>query len=298
MTMADTAPVQAIIDAAKPDALLPPAATFNVTSYAELVAALAAANNGDTINLAAGIYVGNITVTHDVTINGANAGVRGQNARGAESNIIGGIDVSASGVTIDGVAVSGAITGAGAPFNSGIYLTGNNFTLVNSWLAGNGFDAAVLAGSTVGLNISDNRITGYSIGAYISGGGSTGTIHDNLFQGDGVSGSGLGNGVNSETAGVLIQNNVFDSLYAGVINLFPFGVASVDLNSYVIGNTLINNAAVRPIQIYPTQGGQSFIGTNANETFNGDSGGSNYIFNGGGGDVLWFGGHRHVQWWR
>ena len=36
----------------------------------------------------------------------------------------------------------------------------------------------------------------YGAGAYVSGGGTTGSFHDNLFQGDGPgSGTGLQNGI-------------------------------------------------------------------------------------------------------
>ena len=96
-----------------------------------------------------------------------------------------------------------------------------------------------------GLDVGHNLFSGYVIGAYISGGGSTGWVHDNRFQGDGGPATGLGNGVNSETSHVVIEDNVFDGLYAGVLNLFPFGPDNVDLNDYVIGNTFTNNAARR-----------------------------------------------------
>ena len=82
--------------------------------------------------------------------------------------------------------------------------------------------------------------------------------------------TGLGNGVNSETSHVLIQNNIFDGLYSGVLNLFPFGPNPVDLDSYVIGNTLTDNAAARPVQVYPTADSTDITGTDYNEAFNGD----------------------------
>ena len=97
-----------------------------------------------------------------------------------------------------------------------------------------------------GLNIATNLIQGYSIGMYITGGATAGSVHDNRFQGDGGPLTGLGNGVNSESSHVLIQNNIFDGIYSGVLNLFPFGPNPVDLDTYVIGNTLTNNAAARP----------------------------------------------------
>ena len=44
----------------------------------------------------------------------------------------------------------------------------------------------------------------------------------------------------------------FDGIYAGSLNLFPFGPDPVDLNTYVFGNTITDSGAERPIQICPT----------------------------------------------
>ncbi|MGJ3626786.1 hypothetical protein AB5I41_07770 [Sphingomonas sp. MMS24-JH45] len=55
------------------------------------------------------------------------------------------------------------------------------------------------------------------------GGGSTGAIHDNLFQGAAACTTGLGNGVNSETSGVTINGNTFTGLDAGAPP-FPLGL--------------------------------------------------------------------------
>lgn len=267
-----------------------------VGSFGTLQAALAASRDGDTILLAAGTYAGEVTVDKDVTIKGANAGIRGDATRSAESNLAGAVFVTAAGVAFDGVQFSGAGKPSGYRFDSGLTAQANDLTVTNSLFQGSG-EAALQTTQVTGLDIGRSKFAGYGIGAYVSGGGSTGAIHDNLFQGAGGGETGLGNGVNSETSGVTINGNTFDGLYAGVLNLFPFGPQSVDLTDYVFGNVLTNNAAERPIQVYPTSQSTSFLGTNENEAFNGDvlgatpvsfdgRGGNDHIYGGAGADTL------------
>ncbi len=251
--------------------------------------------DGYTIFASSGTYTEDLTINKDVTIEGANAGVSGVPGVGTrvdETRIDGGILVTADGVTIDGVHIAGAITGPNTPpFDSGIYVQGNDFSLVNSWLVGLDTAAGILTEQVTGLDVGDNLIGGYAIGLYISGGGSTGSVHDNLFQGTGAL-NGLGNGVNSETSGVLIENNTFDSLYSGSLNLFPEGPDPVDVETYVIGNTITNSGAARPVQLYPTAASTYFLGTDHHESFRGDAGvtGVSLGYEGRGGNDHAFGG--------
>ena len=255
--------------------------------------AIDAAWDGYTVRAAAGTYAEDLIVDKDVTIAGANAGLAGTDlGRGPETLITGGVNVTANGVTIDGVKISGSVDVPGSSWPAGVYVAGNNLTLSNSVLDGptasvngEGNNSAILTQQVTGLEVADNLFSGYAIGAYISGGGSTGSIHDNLFQGDGGPITGLGNGVNSETAGVDIADNMFDGLYAGVLNLLPQSPDNVDLNDFVTGNIFTNNAAERPIQIYPSAGTHNVIGTNENEAFVGDWGLAGPLsFEGNGGD--------------
>ena len=243
--------------------------------------------DGYSIFASAGTYAENVTVTKDLTIEGANLGNPGSDARDPETIIDGQVIIAHTGVTINGVSIIG--DGAGPLGTTGVIVNAgsDDFSIVNSVLDGDG-DFAFFVNPVTGLDVGSNLIQGYSIGFYITGGATAGEIHDNLFQGDGGPLTGLGNGVNSESSLVLIQNNTFDGIYSGVLNLFPFGPNPVDLNDYVIGNTLTNNAAARPVQVYPTVDSTDITGTDYNEAFNGDiaglASGTALSFDGQGGD--------------
>ena len=230
-----------------------------------------------------------------MTIFGANDGVAGDGTRGAETIIDGQVVIAADGVTIDGVSVVGS--GSGAIGTTGIVVsTGSDgFSLVNSVLDGTA-DVAVFVGGVTGLDVGHNLIEGYSIGMYIATGGTSGSVHDNLFQGDDAGfGVGLGNGVNSETSHVTITGNTFDAIYAGSLNLFPFGPDPVDINTYVFDNFITNTDVERPVQIYPTVSSTHITGTDESEAFNGDPtfnpavNGLSLGFDGRGGDDHAFG---------
>ncbi|HEY5710743.1 MAG TPA: Calx-beta domain-containing protein, partial [Allosphingosinicella sp.] len=264
-------------------------------TFATIQGAIDAASDGYTIIVADGTFNEDLVIDVDVTIRGANDGTATDDVRDPESVITGGVTIAANGVTIDGFEITGAITGPGAAFASGIYVQGDDFTLVNTIMDGSASAAGILTEQVTGLDVGFNQFSGYGTGVYVSGGGSAGEIHDNLFQGDGGPATGLGNGVNSETSGVLIQGNVFDGIYGGSLNLFPNGPDTVDLNEYVLGNTITNSGAERPVQILPTNGTHNVLGTDYNEAFDGETAAANgvtgaFSFNGRGGDDHMWGG--------
>jgi len=251
--------------------------------YATIQAAIDAASNGDTIIVAAGTWTENLAVNKDVTILGANNhGVDANGARGAESIIDGQIIVTAAGATLDGFKLIG--DQPGSYYNTALEVQASNFTLANTIMDGDGDVAILVFAGTTGLDIGHNRIEGYSIGAYVSA-STTGSIHDNRFQGDGGPITGLGNGVNSESSAVAIANNVFDGIYAGTLNISPFGPDTVDLQSFITGNTITNSGIARPVQIQPTGFTHHILGTDFNEAFIGDNGVTGPVsFDGRGGD--------------
>ncbi|MDB5693153.1 MAG: serralysin-like metalloprotease protein [Alphaproteobacteria bacterium] len=262
--------------------------------YATIQAAIDASSDGDTILVASGTWTETLDVNKDVTILGANHGIAGTGARGAETVIDGQITINAAGATLDGVKLIGAA--AGSLGNTAVEVKADNFSLENSVLNGTG-DTAIITGSVAGFDLGHSLIEGYSIGVYVSGGGTTGAIHDNRFQGDVGPTTGLGNGVNSESSHVTIANNAFDGIYAGSLNIFPFGPDSVDLNSYITGNSYTHSGAARPVQILPTNFTHNIIGTDASETFDGETAAASgvtgaFSFDGRGGDDHVFGGEQ------
>jgi Ca2+-binding RTX toxin-like protein len=255
--------------------------------YATIQEAINAANNGDTIMIGPGTYNESLTVNKDVSIYGANSGNAGGGPRGAETVITGGVTIVASGVSINGVAITGTVNNGG--FDTGIVVQGNDFSLVNSVL--DGPDAGVNTnygimtnGGVTGVNVRDNLVQGYQNAAYIAA-GTAGSVAFNLFRGDeGNVGTGMVNGVLTESVLLQIANNTFDDLPGGAIFPLPFGGASVDLDTFIGTNTFVDGIA-RPIQIYPQQVTPSIIGTDYNEAFIGDYGAAGpWTFDGQGGD--------------
>jgi serralysin len=255
--------------------------------YASIQAAIDASSNGDTIIVASGTWVGNVNVNKDVTILGPNHGVDGTGARGDEAVIDGQIIVTAVGATLDGFKLIGDQPGSYG--NTAVEVQASNFTLANNIMDGDGDVAILVFAGTTGLDVGHNRIEGYSIGAYVAA-STTGSIHDNRFQGDGGPISGLGNGINTESSTVAIANNAFDGIYGGTLNITPFGPDTVDLQSFITGNTITSSGPARPVQILPTNFTHNILGTDFNEAFDGETAAGSYgvtgafSFDGRGGD--------------
>ena len=104
------------------------------------------------------------------------------------------LTITANGVTVDGVEVTGEFSRPDpAASTSGVYVaaaTISRWSIRCSTARITAYGASSPS-SVTGLDVGDNLITGYGAGIYVSGGGTTGSIHDNLFQGDGP-GSGTG----------------------------------------------------------------------------------------------------------
>ena len=248
--------------------------------------------DGYTIVVSGGTYAEDVNVTKDLTIKGANDGLDGTDAGRFPETEIQSLVITANGVTVDGVSVTGSITYPGSAFPSGVYVIGNGFSLINSVLDGPDSAVGIVTQSVTGLDVANNLIVHYGAGAYVSG-NSTGSVHDNLFQGDGAgSGTGLTNGILSESAVLLIQANTFDGIDGGSIYVLAASPATIDLDDFIIGNTITDSGAERPVQIYPNGIVVDVTGTDFNEAFNGDSVANPgpFTYRGEGGDDRAFGG--------
>jgi len=248
-----------------------------IGTFTTIQAAIDAASDGYRIVAEAGTYAEDLTLDKDVTIEGANAGLAGTDgARGAETIIDGSVDVTSagSGATIDGVEIVGTSNIGGFDVAVNVNANADGFSLVNSVLSGvesitpPAPTFAILTGGVAGLDVSGNLIEGYAIGAYVSGGDTSGTFNDNLFQGDGAgSGTGLQQGIFLETSHVILDGNTFDGIDGAAIFVNPHGPDSVDLRTIIL-NTIISGSGVeRPVQVLASAETPNMIGTDFNEAF-------------------------------
>jgi hypothetical protein len=192
------------------------------------------AQAGDVIEVAAGTYTGHVSITKNLTLNGAQVGVDARTRSGSESLIQGTFSIAAglTSVTIDGFkfkANSGANElGIGGPYHSGIYGTvAGTLIIQNNILEG----AANTNGPSTNpglVYVTGNAVTFLknkvdqiiacplnTQSAYIvvSAGG-TGMIDDNTFA------AGLGLGANT-TSTVSVTDNVISGAYTEGIWFWP-----------------------------------------------------------------------------
>ena len=103
-------------------------------------------------------------------------------------------------------------------------------SLVNSVLNGPSSASGVLTQGVTGLDVAQQPDRALRRRRLCLRQLSTGSFHDNLFQGDGPgSGTGLQNGIISESAVLLIQANTFDGIDGGSIYVLAGEPASIDL---------------------------------------------------------------------
>jgi Ca2+-binding RTX toxin-like protein len=254
--------------------------TFVVLDGMSIQDAIDAAVAGDTIVVAPGSFSGDLLVNKDVTIDGANAGIAGDDAgRGAESVITGVIQIMADGVSVDGVQVQdgGAVLGQ----NAGFYVQADNVMIANSVLDrsglvdGDSFRGIVTAtGDGQGLSIDANAFSGWATGVYLNP-GSDASVTNNLFEGNFVGLSNDGPDA-SDISGNTFNNSTVEHIGVGALN------EPTDASAFIGSNTFDGSA--EPVTLYALAGdGQQVTGTDENDTFV-DIGGDDDVFNGAAGD--------------
>ncbi len=178
--------------------------------FASIQAAVNAASSGDTINIAAGSYPEQVTISKSLTIVGADKATTMLTTPASLVTGIGGnlillqidtaANVEASGITIVGPRIFG---GCSAQIFYGVYVAGGgilnlhdaavtDIRLQNPALAGCQDGIAIRAGSqalgqTATVTVNNSTITGYQKSAVIvDGTGSSGTITNNVITGLGL----------------------------------------------------------------------------------------------------------------
>jgi parallel beta-helix repeat protein len=198
------------------------ATTVNVTTPGTIQNGINLAASGATVNVAAGTYTEDISISKSLTLDGAQAGVDARGSRsGGESTILGtgasgpvAIGTGTNNVTIDGFTINSPASGSGA-MNAGITTSGST-------------------GITIRNNIIQNNTAGIAIAA-----GSSGTITQNLIETNNAPGAGSGNGVEFVTPGTanwLVQHNRFTGNNNADVLVAAGGAVSgvtIDANDFV-----------------------------------------------------------------
>ncbi|WP_395173984.1 hypothetical protein [Roseibium alexandrii] len=270
-----------------------PDGKFYVFDGLSVQAAIDEAEAGDTIVLAAGVtFDEDLNINKSVTIEGANVGIAADGARGAESNITGRVEISADGVTVDGVqfAPAGAVPG---PDDNLITVTGANATLQNLDVdlgrntAGEYLFGIVLQGegatlqnssidrtddgiNTTGLDRSLIRVSG---------------LDDVTIDGNELINGNIGASLGGTPTDVNITNNTITPSTTNVeaiwvVNAGTLPAAGLDLS----GNTFTGDEG---IQVQGSDQGDTFssYATDKNDLFIGKDG-SDFFVGGGGDDDL------------
>ena len=124
--------------------------------YRTIQKAVNCASAGDTIQVAAGMYVENVSVTKSLTLRGANAGLDARLARGAESVVDGNLAnaafaIGAANTTIDGFKIQKGRNG----LNAGVWIGASNAHILNNIIIDNAIGLS--ATGAVSAAIQRNR---------------------------------------------------------------------------------------------------------------------------------------------
>ncbi len=162
-------------------------ANFNVNKFTSIQAAVDAAIDDTIININAGTYTGNITVTKRVTLQGV--GASQVIVDGAGSNNV--LTLKGPGGTVSGITVRSSGQGGATPGNVGIHISptsapaGTAFAIKDSAIYGNGIGIAVWNGLNAQITIQNNMIVRNLYNAIDNSGFGQSTILNNTISDNG-----------------------------------------------------------------------------------------------------------------
>jgi hypothetical protein len=241
-----------------------PATNFGVNAFATITTALAVAP--DTVNLAAGTYPEQVLFSSSVTVHGAGAGLSIIANPGSLTAVhtLGAIVVAGAGasVTMTGVTIAGPGVSNPGPFNVGVLvvdggaldLRSSTVTAIRDTpLGGTQTGNGVVVGSTAGqggasngsLHLEGSTISDFQKIGVIVRAGSTATILDNDFVGQGWQCVNASNGIQVQGTATIAFNRVTANSYywcgAGVATSFGIGVFSPSGDVDIHDNSLTGN---------------------------------------------------------
>ncbi len=203
--------------------------------------------NGHTLVVSAGTYAENITINKDLTINGPNAGIAGNGARGAEAIISDGkVSIMGSNtVVFDGFKIYQTNTTTPVSLGGGAIATiQNNIIERMGAITGSpirGIETSAGAGAKI---IANNLFTGdgsnlysghktWNSGMYVNAAGSTVSITGNVFQN-------CRTAINLDdmSAGISLSGNTFSNCGT----YLSFGGVSPSTGSFTLGANEFNTA--------------------------------------------------------
>lgn len=216
--------------------------TVNVLSTkAKIAQGLTAVAENGTVNVAAGTYNEHLVLDKaGVTLNGANAGKSANGTRGAETIInpnSPGIEITADGVTVDGLTFADALSSDGY----GIFVNGADDVTLQNNIIRNTAQSGIYALGASGLTVANNNIGGTGVVGNIGADG----IHLLNTTGALITGNNISNTTSPKNeigSGVFVENSSGTVVDSNVINNVAWdGVKVLESDDTIVNANTISN---------------------------------------------------------